>query len=172
MSIKLVEYKKEHKSYIEECEREFSIFIEDDIGGFVAFDSVEEYDEWDSYLEEIEDEYDDFIPGTTYFIFREVDNKLIGIMDIRHGLNDFLSKYGGHIGYNVIVSERNKGYGTKILALALEECEKFGIDQVLVTCTSDNIASQRVIEKNGFEFEADVTFAGKIVKRYWKNIKK
>ncbi len=172
MGIKLIEYLPEHKYIIEECKKGFTIFIEDDFGGFVSFDNEDEYNEWLEYVEEVEDEDDEFIPGTTYFAFNEEDNKLVGIMDIRHRLNKFLSEYGGHIGYSVITSERGKGYGTKMLALALEECKNFNICNVLVTCTSDNIASQKIILKNGFKYENDVLFGNRSVKRYWKELKK
>ncbi len=170
MGIKLIKYRRSHKHIIEECKKGFTIFIEDDFGGFVTFDNSEEYEDWLQYTEEVESEDDEFVPGTTYFVIRESDNKLVGIMDIRHKLNEFLLNYGGHIGYSVVNSERRNGYGTQILSLALEECKNHGINYVLVTCTSDNIASQKIIIKNGFDFESDVIFGNKIIKRYWKQI--
>ena len=37
-----------------------------------------------------------------YLVFRVKDNKLIGLLNIRHSLrNKQLQKYAGHIGYNV-----------------------------------------------------------------------
>ncbi len=167
-----MEYLPEHRYIVNECKKDFTIFVEDDFGGFVTFDSDEEYEDWLSYVEEVEDEDDDFISGTTYFAIREEDNKLIGIMDVRHGLNQFLSNYGGHIGYSVVNSERNKGYGTKLLELAVEECKRYNINDILVTCTSDNIASHKIIIKNGFEFDSDIIFGNQIVNRYWKHTKK
>jgi len=57
--------------------------------------------------------------------------------------------YGGHIGYGIRPSERQKGYATTGLQLALEEARKRGLDQVLLTCGVDNLASRRVILANG-----------------------
>lgn len=62
-------------------------------------------------------------------------------------------KFGGFIGYSVRPSKRGKGYATKMLKLALDEFRKIGKDKVLITCKDFNIASKRVIEKNGGIYE-------------------
>ncbi|MBR6051706.1 MAG: GNAT family N-acetyltransferase [Clostridia bacterium] len=64
-----------------------------------------------------------------------------------------MAQRGGHIGYGVRYSEWNRGYGTKMLALALDKAKEMHISPVLITCNDDNLASARVIEKNGFTLE-------------------
>ena len=79
-----------------------------------------------------------------------------------------------HIGYGVRYSEWNKGYGTRMLALALERAKALGLSRVLITCNDDNLASARVMEKNGFTLEdtIPVTRDGETIltRRYWKTI--
>lgn len=87
------------------------------------------------------------VRSTTFFLM-EADI-LIGMVDIRHFLNDYLLKYGGNIGYSVRKEYRNKGYAKTMLKLALQKCETYGIDKVLITCDNDNIASSKVIEACG-----------------------
>ena len=93
---------------------------------------------------------------------------------IRHRLNDALARRGGHIGYGVRYSEWNRGYGTQMLTLALEKAKEMRISPVLITCNDDNLASARVMEKNGFVLRDKiiVTNDGKdfLTRRYWKTI--
>ncbi len=98
----------------------------------------------------------------------------IGEIAIRHRLNDALRQRGGHIGYGVRYSEWNRGYGTKMLGLALEKAKELHISPVLITCDDDNLASARVMEKNGFALGDTVIVSvdGKdlLTRRYWKTI--
>lgn len=74
-----------------------------------------------------------------------VDNgEVVGTVRVRHKE----VQYAGHIGYDISPHHRNKGYGTKILKLALEKASAIGITEAIVTCKVDNIASRRIIEKN------------------------
>lgn len=111
------------------------------------------------------------VPASTFIVIRISDSKIIGMIDIRHILNDFLLKSGGHIGYSVRKSERNKGYAKKMLSLALKKCSEFGIENVLVTCSKDNIASVKTILANGGILENEVIIDGKEKQRYWIEIK-
>ena len=74
---------------------------------------------------------------------------------------------GGHIGDGIRPSERGKGLGTEMIALALEECRKLGISEVLMCCKKTNLASARTIEKNGGVLENEVLDDGVSVLRYW-----
>ena len=88
-----------------------------------------------------------FVASSEFWL---IDNgEFIGRTNIRHMLNDWLLQIGGHIGYWIRPSKRGKGYGKKILELALEEAKKLGIDNVLITCDVTNIPSKKVIEANG-----------------------
>ena len=107
------------------------------------------------------------MPDSTYFCFDTEKNIFVGAVNIRHYLNDKLLFSGGHIGDGIRPSERGKGLGTKMIALALDECRKLGIRDVLMCCDKGNIASARTIEKNGGVLENEVSEDGVPVLRYW-----
>ncbi len=107
-----------------------------------------------------------YVANTTFWLV-EGDN-YIGSVNIRHTLTPHLLEVGGHIGYTIRPSERGKGYGNMILELALPKAKELGIMDVLVTCKEDNIASAKVIEKNGGVLEDTRTHTDGITRRrYW-----
>jgi len=91
-----------------------------------------------------------------FLAIREEDKKLVGVINIRHTLNEYLYNYGGHIGYSVRKIERRKGYAKEMLKIALEECTKLEIEKVLITCDADNIASAKTIKSSGGILENEV----------------
>lgn len=109
------------------------------------------------------------VPATQYIFVREEDNKIVGMIQIRHYLNDYLEKFGGHIGYSVAPSERRKGYASLMLKTALPECKRLGIDKVLITCIKTNIGSRKTILANGGIYESTVYEPDEKVylERYW-----
>ena len=90
---------------------------------------------------------EDRVPGTEFWLLDDM-GRILGTSRLRFYLVPHLEKEGGHIGYDVRPSERNRGYGTEILRLTLDEAKARNIKPILVTCDEDNIASIRVIEKN------------------------
>jgi predicted acetyltransferase len=92
-----------------------------------------------------------WVPATILW-FVESD-EFLGRLSIRHQLTPWLRDYGGHVGYDVKPSARRRGHATTMLRQALPWCRELGIDPVLVTCDVDNVASRRVIEKAGGQFE-------------------
>ena len=110
-----------------------------------------------------------FVPATLYFTLDESD-KIIGCIHFRHELNEFLLKSGGHIGYGVRPSERKKGYAGESLRLFLELVKEKGYKKVLITCDDDNIASAKIIEKNGGVLENIIDVDGENTRRYWINL--
>jgi predicted acetyltransferase len=95
--------------------------------------------------------------------------EFIGEASIRHQLNAHLMQEGGHIGYGIRPSRRDRGYGKRILALALVECRRLGIERVLVTCLERNIASAKIIEANGGLLENVIAAPSGhgALRRYW-----
>lgn len=84
------------------------------------------------------------------FLFAFAATRIVGRVSIRHSLNQFLERVGGHIGYVVVPEFRRRGYATTILSMSLQIArDKLGIRRVLVTCDDDNIGSIRTIEKCG-----------------------
>ena len=111
-----------------------------------------------------------WVPSSVSLVYRLDDNKLVGILDMRHELNEVLLDIGGHIGYSVRKSERLKGYGTHILNTAKEGAKELQIEQLLVTCDARNIASKKVIQNAGGVLENIHTYEGKDIERYWITI--
>ncbi|MGH3489546.1 MAG: GNAT family N-acetyltransferase [Actinopolymorphaceae bacterium] len=94
---------------------------------------------------------DGLVPATTLWW---VDGSTyLGRLAIRHRLTPFLLEQGGHIGYDVRPTARRRGHATAMLRDALPVANRLGIDRVLVTCDTDNVASRKVIEAAGGAFE-------------------
>ena len=124
--------------------------------GCSGLQNYESAAEWLAHVRAMESEETcppNLVTATLFVCVRKTDFRLVGMIDLRHRLNDFLAEYGGHIGYSVRPDERRKGYAKRMLALALPEARKRGIDRVLITCDVDNEASRRTIQANGGQFE-------------------
>jgi len=112
------------------------------------------------------------VPST--FLFAFVGPRIVGRVMIRHELNEFLLRVGGHIGYVVVPEFRRRGYATEILRQSLEIAyRRLGLSRVLVTCNEDNVGSIRTIENNGGVFENIVSGldVGTPKRRYWIDAK-
>ena len=107
------------------------------------------------------------VPSSTYLGVREKDNYIVGMIDIRHYLNEYLTQVGGNIGYGIRKTERNKGYAKQMLKLALEKCKELKIKRVLITCDEDNIASEKVILSANAKLEDIRNVDGENKKRFW-----
>lgn len=94
------------------------------------------------------------VPSTVYWI---VDNdRVVGTIDLRHKLNEDYFERLGHVAYYIRPEERNRGYATKALSLAIKKYYNKYTKKILITCFSDNNGSSRVIEKNGGILEKKV----------------
>lgn len=131
--------------------------------------SVEKWLEWIDLVSDKKNNISPYVTASVFLCIREQDNKLIGFIDIRHELNDYLRNYGGHIGYSVARDERRKGYGKEQLRLAKEEAKKIGINKLLITCFKDNIGSKKIIESAGGVLTKEVLNPtdGKIYLYHW-----
>lgn len=88
-----------------------------------------------------------FVPSTNLWW---IDGRTyLGRIQIRHRLTPHLREVGGHIGYYVVTSARRRGHATAMLAATLPVAADLGLECVLLTCDTDNVASRRTIEANG-----------------------
>lgn len=125
-------------------------------------------EEWIADLDEqLLGSSDEFVQASTYLCIRRSDQRLLGMINIRHHLNDYLRSYGGHIGYSIRYSERNKGYGRTQLALALDICRHLGLTRLLLTCDKENPASAAVIRANGGILVREKAEEHKVMQHYW-----
>jgi predicted acetyltransferase len=93
----------------------------------------------------------------------------VGMVRVRHCLNDKLLLRGGHIGFYIRPAHRGRGYARQALRLALDELRKLGVPRALLTAHADNAASIRVIEACGGELENTVPDpdCGTQTMRFW-----
>lgn len=153
MEMYLAEIGYDMKDEIMDYRREF-IENQSCLHGTSGLDDYDNFDDWYERIQKFKDKGhlpEGFVSSSTYVLL--VDNQIVGMIDIRHELNEGLLKTGGHIGYSVRPSKRQQGYASEMLKLGLEKCRELGIYKVLVTCLEDNIASKKTIEKNGGVFE-------------------
>ena len=158
-------YTDEIIKYKEESLAESSI-----INGSAGLDRLSSIEDWLKELKKrsCEDTVPKgLVPSSTYLAVREKDNYIVGMIDIRHYLNEYLTQVGGHIGYGVRKTERNKGYAKQMLKLALEKCKELKIKKVLITCDEDNIASEKVILSANAKLEDIRNVDGENKKRFW-----
>ena len=111
------------------------------------------------------------VPSTTYFAIRQNDDRLVSIIDLRHHINHpILGTWGGHCGYTVRPLERGTGYAKEMLRLNLCNAKELGIEKLLITCHSNNAASEKTIISNGGVYEKTLVVDGTEIKRYWITI--
>ena len=140
--------------------------------GTSALNKYEDPSQWLAHVRALENEDTcpaHLVTATLYVAKREGESRIVGMIDLRHRLNDFLAEYGGHIGYSVRPDERRKGCASRMLALVLQEARKRGLSRVMVTCDTDNEASRRVILRNGGVFHSNAWLEDEkaTISRYW-----
>ena len=142
-------------------------------GGLDHFNSVES---WIEYAKKHDEEFvfsDGTVRATTLFSLDRSRDRIIGMIDIRHELNDYLFKFGGNIGYSIRPSERHKGYGKQQLLLGLDYAKSvIGLKRVLITCVNINVASRKIILACGGKFENELydSSDNTIMQRYWMGL--
>lgn len=141
--------------------------------GFDFGIGLEPQTSWREYVDSVRDRRSGInLPGgwvPEHFLVADVAGVIVGRASIRHVLNEYLARVGGHIGYGVLRRYRRRGYATEILRQSLVIARAQGVDQVLVTCDDDNVGSAAVIEACGGVLESviDVADGASKKRRYW-----
>lgn len=137
------------------------------------------YEQWLKELEnKTNQEYMDTIgwaPSLTYFLIRENDNKIIGMLNLRYNVSkDIIIKGGSHIGYGIRPTERKKGYNKINLYLGLLEEQRLGEKKVLLECSVSNLESNKTITAlGGFLEKTELDdWDNELTNYYWINVNK
>ena len=167
MKLKLVRPALEMKEAALEYRQEHFDNNETIINGSELFDKTESYEAW---LQSVTDNTSpdtvnpNWVVTDTFFAVDEND-KIIGMIDLRHTLNEFLKDFG-NCGYSVRPSERGKGYATEMLRQVLEIAKKVGLKEVHLSVERSNEASVKTIVKNGGVYERSFVFEGEAADVY------
>ena len=156
--MKLIQPTIAYKRQIEAYRAEFLMAGDsmDGTGSLRRFDQAEDWLDYSLAQQDEETVDEGKVPAFIYVYVRESDEKIVGMVQIRPRLNDWLSTYGGHVGYSVCPTERRKGYAAKMLAATLAVCRDMGLNRVLITCYEHNEGSRRTILKNGGVYDGAV----------------
>jgi len=141
----------------------------DGTGPLRRMENIKEWFEFNKRCENEESVPENWVPCEQFIYVREIDNKIVGMIQFRHYFNAFLEKYGGHIGYSVRPDERRKGYAKMMLADCLQICKAYGLEDVLLTCIQGNEGSKRTILANRGVYESLIYCEPNNVylERYW-----
>ncbi|GHU38568.1 acetyltransferase [Clostridia bacterium] len=140
-------------------------------GGLDGFLKKSTYSEW---LVKVTKDLDiantptEKVPSYTYFFVNDEDDRIVGMINIRLALNDFLRKEGGHVGYCIRPTERRKGYATQMLRETLSFLKPIGLCDIIVACDKENKASSGTIINCGGVLEEEFfsEFYNEIIQRY------
>ena len=138
------------------------------INGSELLDQIENYEEWLSSVTlntAPKTVNENWVVTDTFFALRKSDNMIIGVIDLRHTLNDYLKDFG-NCGYSVRPSERKKGYATEMLHQLIKVAKKIGMKELQISVEKTNIGSIKVIEKNGGVYERSFTYENELADIY------
>ncbi|GAB3410369.1 GNAT family N-acetyltransferase [Flindersiella endophytica] len=160
-----------HASWLE-ARDEWGRGTHQDGSGLHESDDVETAEGFAAWIERLRRQSDPAIPAepgrvhATYWWVVE-DGTYLGAISLRHELNDFLLRAGGHIGYGIRPSARRRGLASFAVSAVLDEARTLGLARVLITCDDSNVGSARTIERNGGVLEDIRDTELGHTRRYW-----
>ena len=165
--IRLVRPNEKMKDKAIDFKEEFFSHNEKTINGSELLDKIDDYDEWLKIVTQNmspETVSSDWVVTDTFFAVDE-NEKIVGIIDLRHTLNDFLKDFG-NCGYSVRPSERKKGHATEMLRQLLVIAKEIGMNELHLSVEKTNEASVKTIRKNGGVYERSFEFENEIADVY------
>lgn len=159
--IRLVRPTLELKSKALEYRQEHFDNGENIINGSELLDKTESYEEWLKSVKDNENQKTvnpSWVVTDTFFAMDDKD-EIVGIIDLRHTLNDFLKDFGNS-GYSVRPSQRQKGYATEMLRQVLDVARGAGLKELHLSVEKGNLPSVKTIVKNGGVYERSFEFEG------------
>ncbi len=165
--ITLVRPTKEHKEKALEYRQEHFNNGELVINGSELLDKIDDYNVWLKTVQDntkVETVNPEWVVTDTFFAVDD-KNDIVGIIDLRHKLNDFLKDFG-NCGYSVRPSKRKNGYATEMLRQIIELARELGLKKLQLSVERDNIPSVKTIVKNGGIYERSFEFEGELADIY------
>lgn len=165
--IKLIRPTKELKEKALDFRQEFFDNGEKVINGSELLDQTENYDDWLASVTantSAKTVNPAWVVTDTFFAVDETE-KIVGIIDLRHTLNDFLRDLGNS-GYSVRPSERRKGIASEMLRQLLTIAVQSGMTELHLSVEKTNEPSIKTITKNGGVYERSFEFEGELADIY------
>lgn len=89
----------------------------------------------------------DGVPTIYYDIYRNDDNAKVGSIDLRLTVDGDMYYYG-HIGYNILKEYRGHSYAYYACCILFRIArEEFKMDELIITCSPENIASYKTLQR-------------------------
>lgn len=152
--------------------RQAFLELGDDMDGTSGLRQFEDPQQWLTLIEKMRTPATvpaHLVPATQFICLRESDQVIVGMLQVRHTMNDYIRAYAGHIGYSVRPDERKKGIATWMLKSVLPFCKSLGLNRVMVSCFDTNEASRRTILTCGgvYDSTAFEPQRQKNIEKYW-----
>ena len=93
-----------------------------------------------------------YVPAYYFKITRVSDKVELGTCDLRIGHNNN-TYYGGNIGYTIYEEHRGNYYAGKACMLLCDLAQIHNLEHVVISCSPENISSQKTCEYAGAVFE-------------------